>query len=81
MVQIWSLWQINRYDERLFCQEKFRPKSTFNPRNKYAVIETYLSCLEGKLLDIEIPSKRFNNLTKGERNAIYRLKDATKVRQ
>ena len=50
-----------------FSEEKFRSKSTFNPRNKDAVIETYLSCLEERLLHIEIPSKIFNNLTKDER--------------
>ena len=55
-----------RHDERSFSQERFKPKSTFNPRNKDALIETYLSCLEGRLLDIEIPYKRFNNLTKDE---------------
>ena len=37
--------------------------------------ETYLSCLEERLLDIEIPSKRFNNLTKEEREILYSLKD------
>ena len=41
-----------------------KPKSAFNPRIKNAVIETYLSCLEESLLDIEIPSKGFTNLTK-----------------
>ena len=54
---------------------RFKPKSTFNPGNKDAVIETYLSCLEEMFLDIEIPSKRFNNLTEEERNAMYGLKD------
>ena len=68
------MWHF-RNDERPFSQERFKPKSTFNRRNKDAVIETYLSCLEERLLDIEIPSKRFNNLTKDERNAMYRLKD------
>ena len=58
-----------------FSQESFKTKSTFNPRNNDAIIETYLSCLEERLLDIEIPSKRFNNLTKSERNAMYSLKD------
>ena len=68
------MWHF-RNDERPFCKDRFKPKSTFNPRNKDAVIETYLSCLEERLLDIEIPSKRFNNLTKNERNAMYSLKD------
>ena len=53
----------------------FKPKSTFNPRNRDAVIEIYLSCLEERLLDIEIPSKRFNNLIKDEGNAMHNLKD------
>ena len=68
------MWHF-RNDERSFSQERFKPKSTFNPRNKDAVIETYLTCLEERLLDTEIPCKRFNNLTKDERNAMYSLKD------
>ena len=53
-----------------------RPRSSLNPRNKYAIIETYLSSLEERLLDIEIPSKRYNNLTKDKRDALlYSLKD------
>ena len=48
-----------RKDEKPFPYEKFRPKSTFNPRNKDTVVETYLSSLEEKLLDIGISSKRF----------------------
>ena len=51
------MWHF-RNDERTFAAEKFRPKSSFNPRNKDATIETYLSCLEERLLDIEIPFKR-----------------------
>ena len=39
------------------------------------MIETYISCLEERLLDIEIPSKRFDNLTKEEQKALYSLKD------
>ena len=58
-----------------FSQESFKTKSTFNPRNNDAIIETYLSCWEERLLDIEIPSKRFNNLAKNQRNAMYNLKD------
>ena len=68
------MWHF-RNDERSFSQERFKPKSTFNSRNKDAAIETYLSCLEERLLDIEIPSKRYNNFTKDERNAMYSLKD------
>ena len=49
-------------DERPFPYEKFTPKSTFNTKNK----DTYLSCLEERLLEIDISSKRFNNLTREE---------------
>ena len=68
------MWHF-RNDERTFTAEKFKPKSSFNSRNKDAIIETYLSCLEERLLDIEIPSKRYNNLTEGELDALYNLKD------
>ena len=68
------MWQF-RNDERPFSKEKFKPKSTFNPRNKDAVIEAYLSCLKERLLDIEILFKRFNDLTKDTRNSMYSSKD------
>ena len=68
------MWHF-RNDEKPFPHEKFRPNSTFNPWNKDTVIETYLSSLEERLLDIDISSKRFNNLTKEERNALYNLRD------
>ena len=55
--------------------EKFKPNYTFNPRNKDTVIETFLRCLEERLLDIAISSKRFNNLTREECNALYNLRD------
>ena len=64
------MWHF-RNDEKPFPYEKFRPKSTFNPRNKDVVIETYVTNLEERLLDIDISSKRFNNLAKEERNALY----------
>ena len=72
--------EVEEYGRKLrlmwhFSQERFTPKSTFNLRKKDAVIGTYLSCLEERLLDTEIPSKRVNNLTKDERNAMYSLKD------
>ena len=62
-----------RNDERSFAADNFRWKSSFNPRNKDVIIETHLSCLEERLLVIS--SKRFNNLTKEEREALYSLKD------
>ena len=68
------MWHF-RNDEKPFPYEKFRPKSTFNPRYKDVVIETYFSSLEERLLDIDVSSKRFNNLTKEERNALCNLRD------
>ena len=68
-----------RSDKQTFSTDKFRRKSSFNPRNKGAIIETYLSCLEERLLDIEIPSKRYNNLTKKECHALYSLRDDSTI--
>ena len=62
------MWHF-RNDEQTFSPGKFRPKSFFNPRNKDAIIKTYLSYLEERLLDIKIHSRRYNNLTKEERDA------------
>ena len=72
------MWHF-RNDERTFSTEKFRPKSSFNLRNKDTVIEIYLSCLEERLLDIEIPSKRYKNFTKEERDALYSLKSDSTI--
>ena len=42
------MWHF-RNNERIFdCDTKFRPKSTFDPRNKDVIIDTYLSSLEEK---------------------------------
>ena len=69
------MWHF-RNDEGIFdCNTKFRPKSTFNPKNKDIIIETYLNSLEEKLLDIDIPKDKLNNLSKGERDALYSLKN------
>ena len=66
-------------DERTFSVDKSRTKSSFNPRNKDTVIETYLSCLEERLLDTEIPSKSYSNLTKEELDALYSLRDDSTI--
>ena len=64
-----------RNNERSFAGKKFGLKSFFNQKNKDLIKETYLSCLEERLLGIETPSKRFNNLTKEEREALHSLTD------
>ena len=68
------MWHF-RNDEKLFPYEKFRPKSTFNPRNKDTLIETYVSCLKERILDLDISSERFNILTREERNLLLNLRD------
>ena len=58
------MWHF-RSDEKTFdCNKKFRPKSTFYPKNKDVIIETHLTSLEEKFLDIDIPKDEFNNLSK-----------------
>ena len=69
------MWHF-RNDERIFdCNTKFRAKSTFNPENKDVIKEKYLSSLEEKLLDIDIPKNKFNNLSKEERDTLYSLEN------
>lgn len=43
--KLWLLWPF-RNDEPRFVNDKFRAKSSFNPRKKDVIIETYISCLE-----------------------------------
>ena len=64
-----------RNSKRIFdCNTKLRSKSTFNLKNKDVIIETYLSSLEQKHLDIDNPKDKFDNLSKEERDALYSLK-------
>ena len=44
-----------RNDEKEFDRNNFKLHSTFNPRNKDAAIEIYLSTLEEKVMKIENP--------------------------
>ena len=64
-----------RNDEKEFNPDKFKPKSTFNPRNKDAAIEIYLSSLEDRLISIEIPKDKYSSLTREERRALFDLKN------
>ena len=64
-----------RNDEKEFNPDKFKPKSTFNLRNRDAAIEIYLSSLEEKLMSIEIPEEKYKNLTREERVALFDLKN------
>ena len=68
---MWLFWN----NEGTFITNKFRSKFSFNPRNKDAIIEIYLSCLEERLLDMEIPYKRYNSHATDERDTLYNLND------
>ena len=69
-----SKWHF-RNENKDIHRDMFKPKSKFNPRNKDAAIELYLSSLEEKLMKVEVPKDKFNNLTKSERKALYDLKN------
>ena len=69
------LKQFFRIDEKEFNPNKFKPKSTFNLRNKDAATEIYLSSVEEKLMSIEIPRDKYNNLTRKKRGALFDLKN------
>ena len=55
-------------------RDMFKIKSKFNPRNDDAAIELYLSSSEEKLMEVEVPKDKFNNLTNSERKTLYDLK-------
>ena len=75
LVRILRLTWHFRNEENEFDLDQFKPKSTFNPRNKDATIEVYMSSLEEKLMKTEIPKDKCNNLTSKERQALYDLKN------
>ena len=62
----------------MFDLYQFKPKSTFNPRIKDTAIEVHMSSLEEKLMKIEIPKEKYNNLTSKEGQALYDLKNDKK---
>ena len=68
-----------RDDEKAFNPDKFKPKFTFNPRNKDAAIVIYLSSLEEKLMSMEIAKDKYNNFTREERRALYDLKNGKTI--
>ena len=68
-------WHFRKKETDLIWISLFKPKSTFNPRNKEAAIEVYMNSLVEKLLKIEIPKDKYNNLTSKERQALCDLKN------
>ena len=68
-----------RNEANEFHLDQFKPKSSLNPRNKDSAIEIYISSLEEKLIKLEIPKDKYNNLTSKERQALYYLKNDKKI--
>ena len=64
-----------RNENKDIHRDMFKPKSKFNPHNKDAVINLYLSSLEEKLMNVEVLKDKFNNLTNSERKALDDLKN------
>ena len=64
-----------RNENKDIHRDMFTPKSKVNPRNKDVIIKQYLSSLKEKLMKVEIPKGKFNNLTNSERKALYDLKN------
>ena len=61
-------------EENEFDLDQFKPKSSFNPRDKEAATEVYMSSLEEKLMKIKIAKDKYNNLTSKEQQVVYDLK-------
>ena len=57
-----------------FSYDPFKEKSKFDPKRKDAAIELYLSRLENEILSLNY-KVGYSNLTKGERDAVYLLKN------
>ena len=66
------MWHF-RNDHREFDVNPFKKKSKFN-RKRDAALEMYLSRLEEEILSLD-GEISYSNLTKGERNALYLLRD------
>ena len=66
------MWHF-RNDHREFDVNPFMKKSKFNPKGD-AAIEVYLSRLKEDILCLD-EKISYSNLTKGERNALYLLRD------
>ena len=75
LVRILRLKWHFRNEENEFDLDQFKPKSTLKPRNKDAAIEVYMSSLEEKLMKMEIPKDKYNNLTSKEQQVLYDLKN------
>ena len=64
------MWHFGN-EENEFNLDQSKSKFTFNLRNKDAAIKIHMSSLEKKLMKIEIPKDKYNNLASKERQALY----------
>ena len=67
-----------RNDEREFSYDPFKIKSKFDLKRKDASIELYLPCLKGEISSLGYKVGD-SNLTKGERDVVYSLKNNNSV--
>ena len=67
-----------RNEEQEITVNPFKKKSKFNPKRKDTAIEIYLSRLEAEIFSLD-KKLSYSNLTKGERPAIYSLRDDTLI--
>ena len=71
------MWHF-RNDERELSYDPFKKKSKFDPKRKDAAIGLYLSRLEEEISSLDY-KVGYSNLTKGERDAIYSLKNDSSI--
>ena len=71
------MWHF-RNDEREFSYDPFKKKSKFDLKRKDAAIELYLSRLEEQISSLDY-KVGYSNLTKGERDAVYSLKNDNSI--
>ena len=71
------MWHYRNEELETFINP-FKRKSTFNSKRKDAAIEIYLNRLKEEIFFLD-KKLSYSNLTKGERQAIYSLRDDTPI--
>ena len=64
------MWHFQNNEIIFDWRKSFRPKSTFNPKSKNVIIETYLSTLKENLLGIDTPKDKLQNLSKKRKQCL-----------
>ena len=76
-IKLRLLWHF-RNEESVTIPNRFKKKSTFNPKGKHEAIELYLSWLEEEIMAIDAKLS-YSNLTKEEHLALSSLRDDTSI--